>query len=399
VSFIDKILAFGSPPLAIMSSKSIHIMAAGRAVIFSGVTMKTISWNSALGRVFLLAGVLLVLAVVVAGRAGLEGAAHREKMRGVCFVGGAPVDDSHFLALMNIGVDWISQTPFGWQQNPDDPNITLATDGHVYWGERDVGLRETTRLAHGNDARTMLKPHIWLMDRDHSFWSGAIAMTSEDDWAAWFASYQVFILHYARLAQEEGDDALCIGTELEGTTHREQEWRQIIAAVREVYDGSLTYAANWSGEFERIGFWDALDFIGVQAYFPLSQDPDPGIDELVDAWIPFRDRLATLSEQTGKRIVFTEVGYRSAPGAAIEPWLWRSTGPSDHITQANCYQAAFQALWNEPWFMGTFWWKWFPHWQDDHSAEDRSFTPQGKDAIAVISRWYNGGVTFGTPAD
>jgi hypothetical protein len=382
-----------------MSDKRFCTIEAGRAVIFPGETMKPTSWHPALGRLFLFAGASLVLAVVVAGRAGLEGAAPREKMRGVCFVGGAPVDDSHLHELTDLGVDWISQTPFGWQKHPGDPHITLSTDGHVYWGERDVGLRETTRLAQGNSVSTLLKPHIWLMDRDSGFWSGAIRMAREEDWEAWFASYEVFILHYARLAQDEGDDALCVGTELEGTTHREQEWRRIIAAVRQVYDGRLTYAANWSGEFERIAFWDALDFIGVQAYFPLSETPNPSIEALVDSWAPLRDRLAGLSERTGKRIVFTEVGYRSAPGAAIEPWLWRSEGPSDHTTQANCYEAAFRALWNEPWFMGTFWWKWFPHWQEDRSAEDRSFTPQGKDAVAVISRWYGAAAPILIPAD
>jgi hypothetical protein len=350
--------------------------------------MKGASWNNAVGRIFVLSGVLLVFLVVVAGRAHLEGELPGGKSRGVCFVGGPPVDDSNFHELTETGVDWISQTPFGWQKNPHDPHFALATSGHVYWGERDVGLRQTSRIAHRHGIRTMLKPHIWLMDRGEGFWSGAIAMKSEEDWQSWFESYERFILHYARLAQEEGDHALCIGTELEGTTHRQEDWRRIISAVREVYDGQLTYAANWSGEFERIAFWDALDYIGVQAYFPLSENPEPTVEELEQAWSPFRDRLEALSRRTGKRIVFTEVGYRSAKGAAEEPWLWRSSGAAEHNTQARCYEAAFLALWREPWFMGTFWWKWFPHWEESRSPGDRSFTPQGKPAVAVMARWY-----------
>jgi hypothetical protein len=333
---------------------------------------------------------LLVLLVVVSGRAPLEGVSPTEKMRGVCFVAGGPVDDTNLTELRSLGVGWISQTPFGWQKNHDDPHLALVTDGHVYWGERDVGLRKTTRLAHRQGIRTLLKPHIWLMDRSNGFWSGTIKMQSEPDWRAWFDSYQRFILHYARLAQEEGDDALCIGTELGGTAHRESDWRRVIAAVRQVYDGRLTYAANWNGEFENIAFWDALDFIGVQAYFPLSDKPDPTLEELIRAWQPYREGLETLSRRTGKPIAFTEVGYRSTAGAAVEPWLWRSAGTIDHGEQARCYEAVFRSLWDESWFLGTFWWKWFPHWEENRSLGDGSFTPQGKEAVTVISRWYGG---------
>ena len=40
--------------------------------------------------------------------------------------------------------------------------------------------------------------------------------------------------------------------------HREKDWRRIIGEVRKVYDGKLTYSANWYREFEQITFWMSL---------------------------------------------------------------------------------------------------------------------------------------------
>ena len=58
---------------------------------------------------------------------------------------------------------------------------------------------------------------------------------------------------------------------------------------RAVYKGKLTYAANWDGEFEEVAFWDALDVIGVQAYFPLTEERVPSVTKLTQAWAPYAD--------------------------------------------------------------------------------------------------------------
>jgi hypothetical protein len=318
------------------------------------------------------------------------GSVAAEKHCGVCFVAGGPVDEEVFLDLRAHGVQWISQTPFGWQRRASEPRFEIVTDGPVYWGETDQGLAATTQLARKHGIHTMLKPHLWLLDRSHGQWEGSIAMRSEADWRRWFENYELFIVHYATLAESIGATAFCIGTELEGTTEREADWRRIITSVRRAYRGPITYAANWSGEHERIAFWDALDFVGVQAYFPLATAPQADVDSLVAAWQPVRARLAALSARTGKPIVFTEIGYRSERGAAAEPWRWRARQPADSLEQAACYEAAFRALWNEPWFAGFYWWKWFPAWDEQRSPRDASFTPQGKPAADVLARWYGG---------
>ena len=96
------------------------------------------------------------------------------KHRGVCFVGGRsrPTDEA-FERLAELGVDWISQTPFGWQQSPDDPNVVLRTSGRVWWGESDEGLIDAALRARRRGIRTMLKPHLWIRDRSDVGIAGA----------------------------------------------------------------------------------------------------------------------------------------------------------------------------------------------------------------------------------
>jgi len=58
------------------------------------------------------------------------------------------------------------------------------------------------------------------------------------------------------------------------TTRREAEGRHITRAVRRAYSGPITYGANM-GEVFDAPVWDALDFIGVSAYWPLVDAPSP----------------------------------------------------------------------------------------------------------------------------
>ncbi|SHK87208.1 hypothetical protein SAMN02746009_01709 [Hymenobacter psychrotolerans DSM 18569] len=296
--------------------------------------------------------------------------------------------------LVQAHVTWIAQTPFGWQPDAARPEIRLHTGvvSRQYWGESDRGLVRTALLARQRGIRTMLKPHLWL--RSGGTWPGDVNMASEAEWQAWFASYTVFMLHYARLAEENGMEALCIGTELQhASTGHETEWRTLIRQVRQVYRGPLTYAANWSDEFEQIRFWDALDYIGIQAYFPLSQQERPAKAELLKAWQEPLRRIRAVQKRYRKPVLFTEAGYKTTPDAAIQPWAWpdRKAAPAqpDETTQRLCYEALFETFWPQPWFRGIFIWKWYPGLQPDGPARRHlDFTPQHKPAGQVMATWY-----------
>ena len=307
------------------------------------------------------------------------------------WVAGREVAERDFEPLVASHVNWIVQTPFGWQRSVDSPEIRLVTGGRVLWGETDEGLATTTGLARRHGIHTMLKPHIWLTHAGGK-WRGDIAMSSEEDWQAWFADYRTFIMHYARLAETNSIEALCIGTELRATVNqREDDWRRIIADVRAIYGGKLTYGANWYEEFEEVPFWDALDYVGIQAYFPLSDAESPTLGELRRAWQRLVQRIERVHERSGKPVLFTELGYRSAAFAASKPWEWpRAVGPVgvDLELQARCYRAFFETFWEKPWFAGAHWWKWFPKHERAGGPGHAGFTPQNKPARKVMAEWY-----------
>lgn len=328
-----------------------------------------------------------------------------EKHRGVCWVGGSRIVDSTMLqALAERNVNWISQTPFGWQRGYNNPEIgnNIGNEG-AWWGERDEGLKSTTRMARKHGIKTILKPHIWLRDNEGK-WRGEISMNSEEDWQKWFADYEEFILHYAKVAEAENMEMLCIGTELHKTCiEREQNWRTLIAKVRAVYSGDLTYAANFSQEFEDVAFWDELDYIGVQAYFPVAASENPTLEEVRQGWQPHLKKLEAFSEKYQKPILFTEAGYKSTKNAGIEPWVWPQRLSQEdrqdvysEETQATLYEAMFREVFDQPFIAGIHLWKWYPSQRRrSQEASERQrqfynidFTPQGKLAEEVMTEWF-----------
>lgn len=320
----------------------------------------------------------------------------KEKQRGVSWVGDRqPVTIDDFAALTENHVNWIVQTPFGWQRDYNTPQLSLATQ-NVYWGETDQGLTVTTDLAQSLGIQTLLKPHIWLTQPSDGKWRTEIEMQSEQDWQKWFGNYRRFILHYATFAEAHNIPILCIGTELQTTAvQREPDWRQLIAEIRRVYSGQLTYAANWYEAFEAIQFWDALDFIGIQAYFPLTQETQPSLEALKAGWRSHLSAIEKVQKRYQKPVLFTELGYRSTEDAAIAPWEWPTDSEvnptqlatdSGLATQANCYEAFFQTVWQQDWFAGAYIWKWFPTLESQRVG--RGFTPQNKPAEEVLQQWY-----------
>ncbi len=306
------------------------------------------------------------------------------KWKGVCWVAGrSPLVGGELGVLKSVGVDAISQTPFGWQSRKDTPEIQWELENErKWWGESATGIKVTMDSSTHLGMLTILKPHLWV----RGSWPGEIQMQNEDDWKKWFANYQLFILDYAKLANDYNIPLLAIGTELELTTHRESDWRGIIREIRKVYDGKLVYAANFT-EFDQIAFWDALDYIGIQAYFPLSARSNSSLNELKKGWSKHLTAIDAVVRKFAKPVIFTEIGYCNTEDAAVEPWVWpnerRESAFSDEM-QAQCYEAFFQTAWKRNWLAGVFFWKWYPTGHD----REPDFTPQGKAAESVMRKYF-----------
>jgi hypothetical protein len=307
-----------------------------------------------------------------------------DKQKGVCWVGSPrPLEGWELDSLRIFGVTHISQTPFGWQEDPNLPDIRWEkhTD-RMWWGESLDGLEFTTNLGREKGIESILKPHLWVKGE----WPGAISMNSEKDWEQWFEYYAEFILYYAGYAESHQIPILCIGTELELSSGREKEWRSLIKEIRLVYHGELTYAANFT-EYEKVRFWDALDYIGIQAYFPLTDKTNPDLITLKKGWEKKIKEIEKVQKRFHKPVIFTEIGYCNTVDAAIEPWIWpnerREVALSEEV-QSLCYQAFFESVWDKNWLAGAYFWKWYPQPRD----RDPDFTPQNKKAQEVMRSFY-----------
>jgi hypothetical protein len=313
--------------------------------------------------------------------------------RGIGFDGYQSIPTSdEFEAMRELGATHVALFPYARMPSHTTPEVRRFEGASVDWSLTDDGLLALGAMARHAGLRVLLLPT--LADFVDGHWRGEVRMGDEAAWARWFASYRAFVLHYADLAERMGAVGFSVGTELRETVQREAQWRETIALVRERFNGWLTYAGNWD-DYDQVPWWDALDLIGVQAYFELgAPDPMASPEEqrahLLAAWEPIRARLAEVSAATNRRVAFTEIGYKSHTGATAYPWKWEIEGESDLELQRVAYEAAFETFWREPWFAGFYWWKWRPDAPSD-AAYDRDFSPQGKPAESVIRRYYSAG--------
>jgi Glycoside Hydrolase Family 113 len=165
----------------------------------------------------------------------------------------------------------------------------------------------------------------------------------------------------------------------------------LIKKVRNIYSGKLTYAANWNSEVSDISFWDDLDFIGIQAYFPIAKNNNPTLSELEAGWVKHLEFLEVLNKKYNKPILFTELGYKSTPDAGKTPWEWNTLGNRFYKkiskrTQVLCYQAFFNMVWQQPWFGGVHIWEWQSRSNTD--GNNNAFTIQDKPALNIVAKGF-----------
>ncbi len=222
----------------------------------------------------------------------------------------------------------------------------------------DATLARAIAAVHALGLKTILLPALWV---DDGTWAGAIAPANISQW---FARWREIVLHYARLAQTANVDVLLIGAELVTTQRYSSEWERVAREVRTVFRNRVSYSANWW--FDRAGFqdvlgmrqWALLDYIGITAYFELTNKNDPTVAELRSAWQKDRhgqnvlSDLDALRQRYNKPLVFWELGYQSRDGMNISPWDFTKATPVDEQEQADAYQAFFEVFSGRTGFLG-----------------------------------------------
>ncbi|HMQ06184.1 MAG TPA: hypothetical protein PKC30_02730 [Saprospiraceae bacterium] len=311
---------------------------------------------------------------------------HSQKMAGITVVAPpAPFHLNPFEEILTINARWIAIIPYAFTR-PGEGEVRY-NHRRQWWGETPEGIRESILKAKENGFRIMLKPQVYIPGS----WVGDMNFTSEDDWHLWESTYEKYIMDMVCIAMELDVELFCIGTEYKwAATKREAFWRRLVTNIRDVYDGTLTYSANWD-QYNQIPFWDALDFIGISAYFPLTEEVNPTPDLLKKKWKPIVRTLKKFSEKNRKKILFTEYGYLSVDGCAGSSWLLEKNIRNLSVNeeaQATAYKALLSTFHAEDFWAGGFLWKWFPSMKGHEGYPERDYTPQGKMAEEVIREMY-----------
>lgn len=300
-----------------------------------------------------------------------------------------------FKTIASLGSNSIELTARIWTQTGSTTSV-IADPAKT---ESDASLLAGFQAAHAAGLSVVFKAAISPLNGTPT---SSMAPT---DVGAFFASYKAEIVHLATVAQAGGVATFVIGNEmssLSGQAYRGY-WTDLITAVRQVYHGELTYAAA-TDEASRVSFWDQLDTIGVNTYPPLTSSTNPSVQDLVNAWnqVPTNpywaaafehkspvDFLHALSQQYGKPVLMTEMGYRSIDGTAIQPGSWTINGTPDPSDQADAYKAFFQvwAAQGGSWMKGVELWQ----WDLNNQSNSTGYSVMGKPAEAVVSQYFHGG--------
>jgi Glycoside Hydrolase Family 113 len=297
--------------------------------------------------------------------------------------------------LKDLGVDTLAVFPEVSMPDITKPGFT--------WGNQDAELRAFLRavkslglsafvLPRIESPAFFLPPHPWRAD---------IAMANPADWPKFHEDFTKLVRHYGALAREEGAAIFGIGLEYRAAVREHPDaWRAIARAAKEAFGGPITYSANWD-DYDQVTWWDAVDVIGVGAYFELLDDkladdathemrakqelPRPTLSQIVDGWKPIKAALKALSERYSRPVFFTEVGYTTFVDTAYHPWMWQSERAVDPSQQALCYRALFQTFAGEPWWKGACMWRFYT---DPGAVEKWNYSPQGHEAEQVMKAAY-----------
>lgn len=219
-------------------------------------------------------------------------------------------------------------------------------------------------------------------------WAASIQFATSAQEQAWFDSFWQTYQPYVEAAAIAGAEQVAIGTEESWLQQYAPAslWNTLIARVRSVFAGTITYDMNWSTLSPPFPSWMSnadLGVIGVSEYIPLT-DVRTRIDPaaIFSLW---REKIKTLLDTAsltlGKPMVISEIGYRNSADALYHTWYPESTvSPPDPGEQAAACNAALANVIPDPHIIGIFFWGW---------QEVQGFQLSGQPAVAVLHQWYS----------
>ena len=339
---------------------------------------------------------LILLTLFTSGITFGQQSNNQLKINGMSFIGPdkPSISKNTFTEIQTTNSNWIGLVP---EATLDRETLRLIPDQeNDHWGNTIEAQIQAIHLAKEAGLKIFIKPHIILDKRKISkskgildktngaSWRGDLKAEHEADWDTFEDSYESYILKLAHLADSLEVELFSIGTEMrEFVIERPQFWRVLISKVRDIYSGKITYCANWD-EYDKVKFWSQLDYIGIDAYFPVNRSKTPTVKKTMKKWKPIKKKLKKLSSLYKKKTLLTEFGYRNVSYSGHKPWI-HDDGKAERNdkAQTNLYEAFFRTFWNDDWIAGGFSWNW-----QQNIVSDTDFTIQNKPALSIIQKWY-----------
>lgn len=291
--------------------------------------------------------------------------------------------DKSIAKLKSLGCNTLAVIPYSTFRSMNKPGRFHYTEGAGM--ENDFAVWHSCYQAKQNGMITMVKPQLWSW----LGWTGDIAMQNEADWNAFFEYYEEWIMHYALFAEIYGIDILCVGNEFQAASlSQHAQWETIFKKVRTIYSGYITYAANWGKEFEQVDFWESLDFVSVNCYYPIAENADPTDAELRENFEANLDKIEQVAGKYNKPVFFTEIGFKSI----AQPWLQPHKDADEYAyseeAQNRCYRIMQQSMADESWINAVYLWKW-PSFMGYAEEYEKDFNPCGKLAEETVKEWFS----------
>lgn len=286
----------------------------------------------------------------------------------------APEARASMEEMAALGTTWVTLAYAAVQESCQSTEIPFREEPTL----TDDEVRSAVAHARTLGQKVCLKPMVNVAD---GTWRAHIGFFDQDvpgepTWDQWFDSYDEYVLHHARLAAELNVEMFCIGCEMVRADAREDRWRSLIAKVREVYDGLVTYNCDKHQE-DRLTWWDAVDVISSSGYYPTG------------TWEEHLDRIGAVVAREGKPFVFLEAGCPSNTGSPQRPNDWTMFGSPDQDAQAGWLDEMLTAGARRDWVGGFMLWDWpaQPYDRDD-AATDDGYCVFGKTGAEVVAQHY-----------
>ncbi|ROS23709.1 1,4-beta-xylanase [Cellulomonas sp. PhB150] len=273
-----------------------------------------------------------------------------------------------------LGTNWVTLAYGALQATAQSTTIAFADEPTV----TDDEIRGAVARARRLDLKVCLKPVVNVADGTWRAYIGFFDwdVPGEPSWAQWFDAYREFIVHHARLAAELQVEMFCVGCEMVRADPQEAHWRELIADVREVYDGLVTYNCDKYQE-DHVTWWDAVDVISASGYYPTG------------TWPEQLDRIGAVVEREGKPFLFIEAGCPSREGSPERPNDWTLVGPPSEQAQAAYLDEMLTACAERPWVGGFMLWDWpATLYSSADAASNDDYCMYAKAGAAVVRRHF-----------